>query len=152
MHKNRIWILFLSIVSFVLLWFSWKAFFNLYQYTSLTASTKTSSIHWIIEQKASDKFYVQARYTFVVDGKNGHGQTTFTKHLYRNRSATEQAISNPSNDPWNVWYNPSNLNHSTLQKKFPFKECLYAAIVWGVFIYFICLGIYVGKKYETDRA
>lgn len=128
----------------IALWFTGKAATGLYSYYTLTEQAPIKKIDWSVYEKNSDIFYPIAHYHFAVDGKEYEGETILTEWPYRNAWAVEQGIKNY--DTKYVWYSPKNpVKNSSLQKKFPFKESLYAAIVLLVYFYFIWVGYRMKK-------
>jgi hypothetical protein len=144
-HKNRLWLAFLGILFLIVAWYMGIAFYQLYRYSHLTAKTELSEITWSIKPLSEEEFVPDAKYAFHVDGKIFHGETTLKKKTFKNKWAAEQSLAELTKEFRVVWYSPSNLNNSSLQKKFPLKECLSSAALWGLFVYFLWLGVYVTK-------
>ena len=48
-----------------------------------------------------------------------------------------------------VWYNPHNIAYSALEKPFPMKAIVSAIILICLLVYFLFLGMYVGKLQKT---
>ncbi len=146
MHKNFIWQAFLCFVLVVTLYYSGVAMYRYHIYTHLTAqATASNAIHWTVQQHANDDFFLQAEYIFKVGDKAYQGTTAWPNEHYLNRWAAEQAIADFSLQHQDVWYDPADPAYSSLQKDFPFKECLSAFVLWGLLLYFFWLGYYVAK-------
>ena len=145
MHKNRVWIIFLSIFFLVFLWHGAGASYQLYKYSSLTEKTTPIEIEWTLNKKASDLFYVHAQYIFNVGSSKIVGNTDFLNISYKSPEACMAVIQENSKKKWLVWYSSNNIQISTLQKSFPWKESIYSIILLFLMLYFIWLGIYVGK-------
>lgn len=145
MHSNVIYRAFLLAASFVTLWYSGNAFYKYYNYSRLTAQTTLSSSNWHIHEVAEDEFYLEANYTFSNNQKIYAGQTSWPREFYRNQWAAEKDIPYFQKHRNIVWFNPANPHHSSLQKSFPLKECISAALLWGLLLYFIWIGFYVNK-------
>ena len=99
------------------------------------------------------RYFLEAHYEFSRESKTYQGQTDFREETYINTWAAEQQILYNKNQTWKVWYQPKKFTHSSLQKKFPAKECGSAAVLVGLLIYFIFLGFYTGPLYRdgTDH-
>ncbi len=145
MHQNNVWKGFLIFVALAALWFSVESLYKLYKYVRLDASTVSESIQWDIEEIGYDRFAPHGNYTFVVDGKPFTGESLLQETTYRNGWVVQEWIAKHSLEPVKIWYSTSDPTHSALQKTFPTKECLSTALLWGLFLYFVGIGYYVGK-------
>jgi Protein of unknown function (DUF3592) len=145
MHKNPVWLLFLGIISVIVLWYCGVALYRYYQYITLSEASKAANIEWSVKALSDEQYVVDAHYTFLVKGERYSGDTVFRDEVFLNAWAAEQELPKFSSQAWQVWYQPSNLNHSTLQKKFPLKECISAGVLLGLFLYFLWLGFYVTR-------
>lgn len=145
MHKNRIWLAFLVALTVVTAGYCVKALYNLYQYAVLTEQTPAQNVHWGITPLSDDQFLVKANYEFSVGGRVYPGETDFKDVVYMNPWAAEQAMPQYSYKLWQVWYQNDKFQHSTLQKKFPAKECYSAGAMVILLLYFVWLGFYVTR-------
>lgn len=145
MHKNPMWLTFLIVIGLVVLWFVGSAFWKTYTYGRLDAHVPAKKIEWSVAKLSEDFFALQAHYDFEVSNHAFSGETVFKDDLYRNTYAAEQVIPIYAKEEKEVWYDRKNPQYSSLQKKFPLKECISAAFLTGLFIYFVWLGFYVGR-------
>lgn len=145
MHKNFLWICFLSLITGAVGWFTLKTLYAVYLYALLTGETTPESIEWKINQLHEDQFILSADYHFNINQHKYLGQTSFKSDRYWNLWAAEDALKVYSQKEWPVWYAKSNPEISTLQKSFPLKECISVAILWILMFYFFGLGYYVAK-------
>jgi hypothetical protein len=136
------WIVVFAPFALAALWFSWPAYRELYTYSVLTAHTKAQSVHWSVIELSDERYVLQGNYIFRVEGGEHAGSTILDRLPYRNAWAANKAIPEHAEKQWEVWYSPKNLLYSSLQKNFPFKECVSAIILWGLLIYFIALKLY----------
>ena len=146
MHKNPLWILFLFFLTIITLWFVGRAFYLMYEYSLLQKNVPSKTIEWTIEKMSEEQFVPEASYTYEVDGKNYQGKGLLIENIYRNRWAAQEATKQFPQKPWLIWYDPSQIDHSSLQKTFPTKECIYAGVLSGILFYFIGLGYYVTRQ------
>ena len=146
MRRNPALIAILLIIAAAALWFSGKAVYYQFKYHQLDASAPATITKWSVNPISEDQFQIVATYHFPVGNNVVDGETAFKPYL-RNPYTAEQYVKENSRLHWKAWYNSANSHDSTLQKKFPLKECLYAAILWGIFIYFVWLGNYVAKQH-----
>lgn len=144
------WGAFFLFIGAVILWFTASAGYQLYQYAVLQEKTFAKKIEWSVVEVTDEKYVLNAQYTFDLDGTSFSGNTRMTSLSFRNQWAAEQSIPKYDKQQWEVWYSPGNPHHSTLQKNFPLKECLSAALLWGIMGYFLWLQYYLklndGKK------
>lgn len=145
MHKNPVWLAFLIAIALIVAWYCGVALFKLYRYNVLTAQAPAGNIQWSVKTLSDEEYIVHAHYAFAAAGKNYTGETDFIDEVFLNAWAAEQALSKYSAKTWTVWYQPGNFNHSTLQKKFPTKECWSAGVMLALMLYFIWLGFYVTR-------
>jgi hypothetical protein len=148
MHRNPYYLALLLTIVGAALFFGGKAGYKYYKYSVLTAQAPLKKVDWSIQEVSDEEFFVKADYLFEVNGVEFPNETVFkTKHL--NHWAAEQALEEMKTYKNNkVWYQPGNEHHSTLQKNFPLKECVSAAALLALLLYFVWLGIYV-VNYRT---
>lgn len=142
-HKNPYWLAFLICAALVVFWYTGNALFKAYQYGILDSKTKVGLIDWSVKPLSDESFVLVADYQFMNNQSSEKGQTTFLDKKYWNEWAAMQAIPEVASENLYVWYSSSNPHKSALQKKFPLKECISAAVLWGIFLYFLWIGRYV---------
>lgn len=146
MHKNKIWIAFLITVAMAVLWFSASAAQLLYGYYSLTEEVPVEQVEWAVKRVYDDRHLIEGSYAFQVEGVEYEGKTLFSEPIYRNAWAAEQGLKELAAKKWVVFYIPKDPKISTINKEFPLKEALSAGVLWGVMLYFVGLGYYVGRR------
>lgn len=144
-HHNIYWFIFLLLIGLTVFIFTLKTAFQVIHFYQLSVQLPVHEIHWTIIEKDSDHFDLEAHYAFFWENNLHSGQMLWPE-AYLNRWAAEEFIERQKRKSWQVWINPNNFNDSTLQKKFPAKECLSTAILWGILLYFIGLDRYVNQK------
>lgn len=144
MHKNVLWKAFLAAIFVTTLWFTIVAVYRYQDYKNLKEQVPVTEIQWKVIEESSESFTLQAYYRYAIDDKFFKGSSPW-KEIYRNNWAAEQDIKEFSKIQWKVWIDPAHPDHSSLQKKFPLKECISSIVLWGIFLYFLILGFYVGK-------
>jgi hypothetical protein len=151
MYKNPFWILFLAFLSLVTAWYVGRAFYLVYEYSVLQRNVPAKTIEWRVDELSDEQFVPEAAYTYEVDGKTYEGKGLWTEQIYRNAYAAQLAIMAFKQSPkrsWTIWFDPTEITHSSLQKTFPIKECIYAGLLSGILLYFIGLGYYVSRQKE----
>lgn len=145
MHKNHIWLAFLSAIALIVLFFSVSTAYEMYQHLSMTANTPALQTHWSVVQKASDRYVLHVSYTYQVKARVYEGSMDIPGTNFKNAAAAETMMPTFSAKERIVWFAPHHSERSTIQKSFPLKSSIYMAIIWGVLLYFIWLGFYAGK-------
>jgi hypothetical protein len=145
MHKNTTWLALLVTLSLIVLWYSGKFLYLYYDYTVLSARTPAVAMQWSVEPHTNEEYFLKADYVFKASDKEYKGESVLKDHGFWNNYAAQQAIGDYSKKKWGVWYNPRNPDHSSLQKNFPLKECVSAAIMWAIVFYFLWLGYYASR-------
>ena len=146
MHKNNYWLLFVCLLLLTTLWFTGKAVYRAIDYSRFSEKSKLSELSWKYEALSGESFIPIGKYAFTFKGKSYTGETALTSLTYRNAWAVQQDHQQLSKIYPQVWLDPKNPSHSTLQKMFPLKESISALIMCGLCIYFIGLGYYVAKR------
>lgn len=144
---NTYWWIFLAVVAAALLWKGGDALYQLYGYYRLNAHTEAKIREWSVEKLSEERFVPKAHYQFEVDRMLFSNSYLF-RHLHSlNLWAAEQEIKKLSQEKFQAWYSRANPQVSALQKNFPLKECLTAAFLAALLVYFVWLGHYV-TRYE----
>lgn len=149
LHKNKVWLCFLSIIFLITCAYTGKTLYKLYDYMSLSSLTHSKSIEWSVNAETEDLYLPAARYAFEAKGKVYEGEMLFSQEAYRNPWAAEESLKNLAATYHSVWFSPSDPAHSSLQKKFPLKESIYAGVLWALSVYFFWLGAYVAKVHPN---
>lgn len=149
MHKNPAWLAFIGFFALVMLWYGSSALYHSYQYYNLKAHVKAEIQTWSSKEVASEEYAPYAHYTFKVGDKEYKGESSLGFPIYRNPWAVEDELPKIATNEYQVWYNPSDPTQSTLHKKFPTKETVYAIALLCLLLYFVWLGYYVTKKQNT---
>ncbi len=151
MKANWPWSIFLGLIGFLILGYTGLFFSKVYHYGILTQQAPVTSIYWSIYAIEEDRFAPQADYTFIFEGKPYEGRTIWDDgERYPSPWALEKPMDTLSSQEWQVWLSPRDPAHSSLQKKFPTKDCVYTAILWLLFSYFIMLGQYAERRRSSD--
>lgn len=146
MHKNFIWLCFLSLVTGAVGWITIKTLYLVYLYMSLNAEAPAENLKWGVAKLSEDQFVMKADYIFNAKDQQYSGTTLFKNDIYWNPWSAEDAIKVYAQKDWTVWYSSKNPQYSSLQKNFPFKECISVIILWVLLLYFFGLGYYVATR------
>ena len=135
---RRIWIVLLVVTSLVTMGFLVKTTLRLNRYFSLNTAAKAHFMDWKVVEKSSSSFALEVIYQFDAAKKEGvQGATELEKPYFFNLPSAEHAIQELSKKSWDVFYNDKDPSISSLQRNFPFKDCIQCLLTLGVFIYFL---------------
>lgn len=136
---NKILCGLLIITALVSVFFLGKACLGTIGYFSLDGKTKAFVDSWQMEEKDPASFALKACYHFFIGEEKVLGQTEFMKPYFFNKESAEKAIKKLRVQEWEVFYSTSKKQKNSLQKAFPFQDCIHAFLTLGILIYFIFL-------------
>jgi len=146
MHRNKVWLFFLSAVVFMMFGFVVHATGKVLQYRHLSLQVPATITTWEIQEGKRQAYSVTARYFFEFQGRTYSGTSSVTSP-YKNPWAAQKAVSGFEQRTWQVWVNPQQPIHSTLYKAFPTKIVLSAAVLTALVVYFSVIGTIAGGYY-----
>jgi len=129
MGRQIIWFALLGVVVLATGWFVGKAGLRVIRYVQLNARATASVDRWEVEQVSTDDYFLRATYRYVVDGVEHHGESRLAGKHFRNEVAAQLGIRDLQGKGVSVWYAPSHPEISQLERRFPFKTCIYSAIL-----------------------
>jgi hypothetical protein len=146
MGKNPVWFSLIGVALAATLWYSGVACLKLQNFYSLSETTTAHDLTWFVEELSSEDFKVGATYSYTLNQTSYTGETIFNDYTFRNPSSADDELKIKQVKVYPVFYNPQNFNHSSLQKKFPTKECVSAGVLLLLFLYFLGLKAYTCRK------
>lgn len=146
MHKNHIWLAFLSTMFLIVVAFSLMTAYEVYRYFTLSQYVLAKNTEWSLKQIGEDRYVLHARYNYAVDKQEISREETLNVPTFRNPLAAKSILNDYGSKSWIVWFSPQNPQDASLQNDFPMKALIYAAILWALFLYFLWLGFYVHRK------
>ncbi len=147
MHKNSLWLGLLAIVVLAAVWFAGKASWEVASFYSLSEKTKPHTTTLSVKKNSKSSYYPEVRYSYVVNGNEYQGREDLRSIDYFRKEFLEEDLPKiQAERKWVVWYSPKSPHRSALERNFPFKSIFYACVMTGIMIYFIWLGVYVGKR------
>lgn len=146
MHNNKLFLMLLAVLVLLSIWYTTDAIQRTFEYKNLSAKAKIEEVNWSVKQLGSDRFIPVGHYQFNANQTSFSGESELSSPIYRNAWSIEQSFSDLSDQHVFVWYNPKDPSHNSLQKRFPRRECVSAFVLWAIFLYFLGLGYYVGKR------
>ena len=117
------------------LWFVGKGSYELWGYLRLNATVPAQTQGWWVEQVNGTKYQIGVTYSYEVQGQHYEAKTIFKEPVFLNCQSAEQDLEKWSSYTYRAWYDMSKPQISSLQKIFPLKSCLYAALTLAVFLY-----------------
>lgn len=145
-YQNYIPMALLVTITLISFWFTGSAACKYYHYNKLNTRTYTTDISWSVIEVNDERFLLNAHYHYTLAGKTYEGHTTFSHLPYRNKEGADHAIKEYDAKRWPVWYDKMDNGHSSLEKRHPTKEVVYAVIMWGLVVYFIWFVKFAVKK------
>lgn len=143
-HSNMYWFVFITLLTLLVLGYTALAMAKGFSYFRLTEHVSPSSIRWSVFSDEVDSFRPRARYEFTYKDTPYQGETRWDDS-YLNEPTAREAIQPLTKESFVVWFDPLFPTHSTLQKYFPFKQFISAAILWILLFYFVRIGRHVAK-------
>ncbi len=135
---KKVWIVLLSITSLISMVFFVKTASQLSEYFSLNGVSKAVSMDWKILEKTPSSFALLVSYQFEPLEKGMiQGKVELAKPHFLNQPSAEIAVKELSKKSWDVFYSLQDPSISSLQKIFPFKDCIQTLLTLGVFVYFL---------------
>ncbi len=141
MHKNIYWLFFLAVLGLCVLYYTMAAYSKIYNYTRLKASAPAKTVQGKLQVLSADEDAVWLTYDFTAGKVVAKGKQEIG--VLPNTPAAERAMEDYLKKDWIVWYDPADLTFSSLKKEFPLKELISALLLWGIYLYFVGVGIYV---------
>lgn len=147
-HKMS-WLIALLLPVIIFFLYAYKTINEINIYLLLNDYIKANFERCEIKNDKRNKCDVVAFYHFKIDDKIFTNRYLFKKKFLNSITAKEY-IENFSKNDLTIWFNTKNPNISSIEKKFPIKNCVYITIVFAVFIYFLILKYYVYSFQKID--
>ena len=144
---NKLSVSLIVISSIAACWFSFFAIKDLWVYGKLNAVAEGKVLSWDVVKIKEDQYLLKTNFRFVCKNSLIEGVTVFEKPVYLNEIAAEQAKKSLRLDQWKVWYDSSDPQICSMQKKFPFQRCIQAILSLVVLGYFIVLSKFINSPY-----
>jgi len=126
----------LSLTGVIALCFAVQAVRLGVQCVRLDSRTNAESVVWEVVMRSASHYILAARYTYHVNGQEYQGRTECKTPFYFNYYAAVREMKARESEGFFTWYQKSRPSFASLQKQFPKKECIYAVLTFGVFLYF----------------
>jgi hypothetical protein len=124
------------------LFFAGAALVKLNFYFNLDSSAKANIEKIEILNSKKDSFKIFVEYSFVFNNR-----IFFKKHIFQevffNQFTANDFMNKISKHDIRIWFNLKNPQVSSIEKIFPWKNCVYSLITMIVFFYFLILKYYV---------
>lgn len=140
--SKPLWILLLSLVGGMALFWSISAGRELLSYGRLGPEVAVQITAWDLVPKGS-KYALRASYSYEYGGQKFTGQTEFPKPYHLNKRSAEKEIEQVGGMQWVGWVDARHPEVSSIDKQFPLKKVCYAALLVGIFLYFLYLHFHV---------
>lgn len=135
----------------IALWYTFDASLKAWRYVKLSNEATPTNLAWNVHELTEESFAIEAHYAFVFRDHLYQNSTLFDRPTpFWNAWAAEQEIQNWAKKTWTVWFCSWDPEYSSLQKKFPIKECLSALTLWGI-IGFLWIRLSSATKQHQGR-
>jgi hypothetical protein len=140
---NRLVIIFLTVALLLLGFYGIPVVVQGYRNAAMTGSVKAENVEWSTRQINDEEWRPVAHFRYLVGGRQYENTEIFQGRKGRNPYAVESDFPYLKEEYQTVWYAPRDPQNSTLEKFFPTKRAIYAAVlfallfysVWGVRLY-----------------
>lgn len=151
MHKNLPFLLLVGLVLAVTVWFGARATSALLAYSRLNKEAIATIDSLRVQEGRGDHYQIFATYSFETP------QGIYTSEgpvgpVYKNPWSAEKGMEKLQGKSLRIWYNSKKPSLNATTKIFPMKATLSTAILLGLLVYFIGLGIFVGGKQNAKRS
>ena len=150
MHRNAIWISFFLIVVAVSIWFVVSAGYDLIRYYQFNTQVPITVEKQEVKEVGANDYRIEIAYSYTFEGKNYEGVEQLSE-IYPNPWAAHRALEKFKEQKAYVWINTKAPETPRIEKQFPYKAAVSAAVLIGLVIYFFIIGLYVGVRNERGR-
>ncbi len=145
----RIWYILVALSLGITLWYLSIAGAKIWRYGRLSEETRQVQVQsWRVVEKSSSSFAIESSYVFCAGDRKCQGSTEFAPPYFMNYPSASGAIDKlQKTEDWTVWYSKKDCSINSLQKVFPFKECIHAFLTLAISIYFFFLKSLLSRWY-----
>lgn len=140
--EKLVYLLFLPFL-IAALWFSYSAALLWHGYLTLDAEGIAKVEQIDIVQESDERYFLDVTYSFNIKNQLFQGRKRLEGRPFRNPWGAEKAIKQLQNKPQlTVFFSRSDPQKSNLEHSTPFKETIYAVVLWGLLAYFSSLSLF----------
>lgn len=110
---------------------------SFFHYFSLQDQAQARISRWEVVELKEDRFGIKADYSFQAQNKDWKGTYLLKNPYYLNEFAALSDLKKMAKQDWTVWFNPSNIQESALEKSFPFSLLIKSLICCALLVYFL---------------
>lgn len=143
--KKNIWLVFFALTGLITCFLGGRFIYNYYNHYVMSGKASAHVLEWEIEEITKSKYAIAAVYEFEVNGEVHTGRTFFTKPYFPNYYSAEINLEKWQACSWDVWYHPKNMNKSTMQHLFPYKQGVHFLLSMCITGYFLWLNFYIRR-------
>jgi hypothetical protein len=127
------------VIAFFLLSYSTICQINTYLLLKKNVLANVDKLEIRLDKK--NRYEILAFYSFKIGNKVFFNKNCLRKKFLNILSAQDYIKKN-SEKKVIVWFNPKNPNITSIERKFPIKNCIYSVLCFSIFIYFVILKYY----------
>lgn len=143
--KKKLWWGLIALSALTAVWMLAILTFKLHIYYFLDESTEAKDMKWSVVCEDASTYYLRGNYLYVVDGELLSGTQLLKRTEYSNEFQAKAVIAKMDGEAQLVYYAKSRPFKSSLERVFPYKECLHLLISLAIFAYFLWLQVYVKR-------
>ena len=132
----QLWVILMVITALITCWFAYQAGIKGWKYIRLSGQVPAEVLQWNIKKISTSQYALHATYCYVVDGRELTAETLFSSPRYPNLFAAELDLKRWKAEKIHAWYQKTNPQFSSLEKRFPKKELINVVVSLGVLLYF----------------
>jgi hypothetical protein len=140
MHKNPVWISFLTLVCLVTLYFTYNASKKIFEYQKLSHLREAHVVQWKINPTGADyELYM----FFYLDGEKTMREQVLLSPKFRNEWAAKKYLLELQKQPKHKVWTDAVGKKIVFNRQFPWKQSIYAIVLVFITGYFLWLGAHV---------
>ena len=123
----------------ITLYFAGKAYTGLSAFFLAEEEAIADGVDWKVAEGSWGRYYLEGDYHFKAEAKEFTGQTILKEPVFLNRQSAQDWIEKVRKIPQTVYYEQSNPERSTLERKIPMKEIFSASLLLVAMVYLALL-------------
>lgn len=143
--NKQIWIWSLLFLFAVTVYYDYGAVNSIRNYNSFTEQTQGVITQFEVANPFTDYFYLDVEYVYTFEGTQHRGEQRLEGMLIRNRFSAEKEGKKLIDQTVPVWVDPARPSLGIIERNYPLRDAVYAAILTILTAYWFGLGLYVAK-------
>jgi hypothetical protein len=150
MSNRSVSTLLLLLICLLTLWRGGRALFDVWGFLRLDTQVECEVKNYSVKELSRSKYALQATCVYPFAEKEWTKSVLLPPPYFPNRYAAEEAVGAKQLTKTKLWIDSSHPSHVALERKFPWRSCLYAAVCLGILLYFIYITQVFGKEHKNN--